>query len=686
MASKFADKTKADLVAIARMSGLLKTTISQKMSKAELLEYLEKADNDPEFQEALAAKAKEVASSKRSGQRSASHRRGRRKAQTEAPASVTESAPQQAEQLSTTTPAPAEQQPRRRRGRPRKKELNSQQLSLLEDVSGDEAAMSSALPLAEAEKKTPLYRSSESETVAVREEDVLTAAPAESMPESASAEEERENERAERDNYHSRHSRGNNPEEPRGKRKRQPLRAQAGEGGEENTQYSGHEQRRGARSLRSREEKQENTEATHSQDIRGGVLEIMPDGYGFIRLENYIQGPHDLYLPAQYIRRFDLRNGDYVSGPCRQQRETDRYPALYYIKEVNGQSPDKMLHRPHFDRLTPVYPNERYTLETTREEFSTRLIDLMAPIGKGQRGMIVSPPKAGKTILLQKIANAITHNNPSARLIVLLIDERPEEVTDMQRSIQGEVVYSTFDKTPENHVKISELVLERAERLVEMGEDVVILLDSITRMGRAYNLSITPTGRTLSGGLDPGALYGPKRFFGAARNIENGGSLTIIATALIETGSRMDEVIFEEFKGTGNMEVILDRKLAEKRIFPAIDINRSGTRREELLLNKKELDAVWGIRRSFGQLETSVVTETILSLFKKTRNNQQFIDSINVSLGNRKAGESLRPGQENGDHPMSAPMPTPPAAVAPPAPAPTEALQSSPVLADMGDQ
>lgn len=373
-----------------------------------------------------------------------------------------------------------------------------------------------------------------------------------------------------------------------------------------------------------------------------GVMEIMPDGYGFLRRDNYLQGPKDIYVPPQFIRRFNLREGDLVSGPTRIQRDQDRYQALYFIKTVNGVAPEQMMRRPHFDRLTPIYPNERFNLETTKRELSTRIIDLVAPIGKGQRGMIVSPPKAGKTILLQKIANAISINNPEAKLIVLLIDERPEEVTDMQRSIKGEVVYSTFDKTPENHVKITELVLERAERMVEMGEDVIILMDSLTRMARAYNLTINPTGRTLSGGLDPGALYGPKRFFGAARNIEGGGSLTIVATALIDTGSRMDEVIFEEFKGTGNMEVYLDRKLSEKRIFPAIDINRSGTRREELLLSKDELEAIWSIRKAFGQLDSSNVTETIMNLLMKTNDNQHFVSSINVSLNNKSLYESMK--------------------------------------------
>jgi transcription termination factor Rho len=382
--------------------------------------------------------------------------------------------------------------------------------------------------------------------------------------------------------------------------------------------------------------------SVESGDMITGVLEVMPDGYGFLRRDNYLQGAKDAYVPPQYIRRFNLRPGDLVTGSCKKQRDNDRYQALLYIKEVNGEAPDKMIKRPHFDRLTPIYPDERYILETVRNELSTRIIDLVAPIGKGQRGMIVSPPKAGKTILLQKIANAISTNNPEVKLIVLLIDERPEEVTDMQRSINGEVVFSTFDKTPENHVKVTELVLERAMRLVELKQDVVILLDSMTRLARAYNLTITPTGRTLSGGLDPGALYGPKRFFGAARNIEHGGSLTIIATSLIETGSRMDEVIFEEFKGTGNMEVYLDRKLSEKRIFPAIDINRSGTRREELLLSGKELDAVWTIRKAFGQLDTAAVTETIINLLLKTSHNSQFISSINVSFNDKNVFDAMR--------------------------------------------
>lgn len=398
--------------------------------------------------------------------------------------------------------------------------------------------------------------------------------------------------------------------------------------------------------------KQSNEKEVETEEATG-VLEIMSDGYGFLRCENYIQGPTDVYVQAQFIKRFNMRVGDLVKGTVKNRPDQDRYRALTYVKEINGRAPDEMNRRANFERLTPIYADERYTLETTRSELSTRIIDLFSPIGKGQRGMIVSPPKAGKTILLQKIANAISINNPEAKLFVLLIDERPEEVTDMQRRIDGEVVYSTFDKSPENHVKISELVLERAKRLVELGEDVVILVDSLTRMARAYNLTINPTGRTLSGGLDPGALHHPKRFFGAARNIEGGGSLTIVATSLVETGSRMDEVIFEEFKGTGNMEVYLDRKLSEKRIFPAIDVNRSSTRREELLLSPKELESIWAVRRAFGSLDTSNVTELILSLLTKTKDNEHMIESLNISLKDSKVLEVMKSKSDshgNGNH------------------------------------
>ena len=359
---------------------------------------------------------------------------------------------------------------------------------------------------------------------------------------------------------------------------------------------------------------------------------------GFIHRHNYLPGEEDAYVPGQMIKRLGLRRGDHVKGLVAPPRGKDKYAPLRKVLAVNGvEIPedsdfDIIRKRPRFEHLTAIYPDERLTLETGAEDLSTRIIDLFCPIGKGQRGMIVSPPKAGKTILMQKIANSITANNPSCKVIVLLIDERPEEVTDMQRSIKGEVVYSTFDKRPENHVKVTELVLERAMRLVEMGEDVVILLDSMTRLARAYNLTINPTGRTLSGGLDPGSLYGPKRFFGAARNIEFGGSLTIIATALIETGSRMDEVIFEEFKGTGNMEVVLDRKLADRRMYPAIAVDKSGTRREDLLLTPEELESVWLTRKAIADVDTLAATEAVLNYMKRTSSNASFVLSAKKSF------------------------------------------------------
>lgn len=380
---------------------------------------------------------------------------------------------------------------------------------------------------------------------------------------------------------------------------------------------------------------QQGLEKIESDDPVEGVLEVLPDGYGFLRSDNFLSGPKDVYVSPSQIRRFGLKTGDKVKGKGRIPKEGEKFQALLYVQSVNGDTPDVATKRVAFEHLTPIYPDKRITLETSPKELSTRLIDLIAPIGKGQRGMIVSPPKAGKTILLKKIANAITTNFPEIELIVLLIDERPEEVTDMQRSIKGEIIYSTFDKVPEHHIKVAEMVLERAQRLVEHKKDVVILLDSITRLARAYNLTIPPTGRTLSGGLDPGALHSPKRFFGSARNIEFGGSLTIIATALIETGSRMDDVIFEEFKGTGNMEIHLDRKLSEKRIFPAIDINKSGTRREELLLNQRELDGIWAIRKAIGSLGTADVTEMIINKLMQTRTNEDFVNSINIQFNDK---------------------------------------------------
>lgn len=705
-ANRFADKTKADLVAIARISGLLKTTYSYKMSKAELAEFLELSERG-EKEKALALVEKATGKALSTSE-NVKVRKGRQAANlnedTSAPEDktdpegmiapedttsrgrgsvpVTEIATEQgsdtvfqseplsgSESLSENSEADIYEQRGRgrtiqhKRQKSAAKNNRAAEINTTTDSQKDRAsAGSKAKEKVFSSKKA--VDNGEHAQAAARAED-------ETKPrrKSSSSESPR---KAGRRAYQERENGRSDRREGNGKRTREFQARGEGRNGSEygaargqinditTTQVKSRDlalseleeypadlaEEFSGSELNGRASADKNgshhNSKTDFNEISGGILELMPDGYGFLRLDNFIQGPNDLYLPAQYIRKFNLRNGDYVCGPTRQQREQDRYPALYYVKEVNGRAPAEMIRRPHFDRLTPIYPDERFVLETERSELSTRIIDLVAPIGKGQRGMIVSPPKAGKTILLQKIANAITTNNPGVKLIVLLIDERPEEVTDMQRSINGAVVYSTFDKTPENHVKITELVLDHAERLVELGEDVVILLDSITRMGRAYNLTITPTGRTLSGGLDPGALYGPKRFFGAARNIEGGGSLTVIATALIDTGSRMDEVIFEEFKGTGNMEVYLDRKLSEKRIFPAIDINRSGTRREELLLNRKELDAVWAIRKAFGQLETSAVTETIIKLLLQTRSNEQFISSVNVSMGDKSLFDAMR--------------------------------------------
>ena len=371
-------------------------------------------------------------------------------------------------------------------------------------------------------------------------------------------------------------------------------------------------------------------------NIVEGILEVLPDGYGFLRGENYLSSPKDVYISPVQIRRFKLDKGDKIKGISRMPKEGEKFPALIYVGEVNGEAPEMAYKRKKFDDLTPIYPNERIRLETVPTEYAMRIIDLMSPIGKGQRGMIVAPPKVGKTTLLKKIANSISTNNPEIELIVLLIDERPEEVTDMNRSIKGDVIYSTFDELPEHHVKVAEMVLERAKRLTEQNKDVVILLDSITRLARAYNLVIPSSGRTLSGGLDPSALHKPKKFFGAARNIENGGSLTILATALIETGSRMDDVIFEEFKGTGNMEVHLDRGLSEKRIFPAIDINKSGTRREELLLSSEELETVFALRKAMSTKPVTEITEELIQQMISTKTNKEFVERMSYFLKNIK--------------------------------------------------
>ena len=367
---------------------------------------------------------------------------------------------------------------------------------------------------------------------------------------------------------------------------------------------------------------------TSKEDEVIGVLEILPDGFGFLRGSNYLSTENDVYVSPSQIRRFNMKTGDKVRGITRHPKTGEKFRALLFVQKINDEDPETAIQRKAFETLTPIYPQERLTLEKQPNEISTRLIDLISPIGKGQRGLIVAPPKAGKTILLKSIANSIVKNYPDVELIVLLIDERPEEVTDMKESIDADVIYTTFDQVSSHHVKVAEMVLNRAQRLVEHGKDVVILLDSITRLARAYNLTISPTGRTLSGGLDPGALHGPKKFFGAARNIRQGGSLTILATALVETGSRMDDVIFEEFKGTGNMELNLDRKLAEKRIFPAVDIYKSGTRREDLLLTDKEKTALWKLRKEMSNSSILEVTDNVLEALKRTKTNEEFINNI----------------------------------------------------------
>jgi transcription termination factor Rho len=366
-----------------------------------------------------------------------------------------------------------------------------------------------------------------------------------------------------------------------------------------------------------------------------GILEIMPDGYGFLRSQNFMRGENDIYLSISQIRRFNLKTGDWIEGDMRKPKEGEKAGALLYVHKVNGDRPEKVKSRPNFETLIPVFPEERIHLEYLKDVLSTRIIDIIAPIGKGQRGLIVAPPKAGKTVLLKHIANAITHNHEEISLIVLLIDERPEEVTDIRRSIQGkdvQVIASTFDEPPEHHKQVVEMVLERAKRMVEQGKDLVILLDSITRMARAYNLTIPPSGRTLSGGLDPAALHMPKKFFGAARKIENGGSLTILGTALVDTGSKMDEVIFEEFKGTGNMELVLDRTLSERRIFPAIDIYKSGTRRDDLLLLPDEMTVAYNIRKELSKRSSAEVTESLINMMLTCDTNKEFIDRMKRKL------------------------------------------------------
>ena len=362
-----------------------------------------------------------------------------------------------------------------------------------------------------------------------------------------------------------------------------------------------------------------------------GILEVMPDGYGFIRCENFLPGENDVYVAPSQIRRFNLKTGDILTGNTRVKTQAEKFSALLFVKSINGYAPDVASRRPNFEDLTPIFPNERIRLETPGASVAMRIMDLLSPVGKGQRGMIVSPPKAGKTTLLKEVAKSVKKNSPETHLIILLIDERPEEVTDIKEAIEGpnvEVIYSTFDELPEHHKRVSEMVIERAKRLVEHKKDVMILLDSITRLTRAYNLTVPPSGRTLSGGLDPAALHMPKRFFGAARNMREGGSLTILATALVDTGSKMDDVVYEEFKGTGNMEMVLDRKLSEKRVFPAIDIPKSGTRREDLLLSPEEMDAISIIRKCLNEYKADEAVDRILDRFSKTKNNMELVHSV----------------------------------------------------------
>lgn len=370
------------------------------------------------------------------------------------------------------------------------------------------------------------------------------------------------------------------------------------------------------------------------EDVVEGILDVTEQGYGFLRMKNFLSSELDVYVSAKQIRKFRLRTGDKIMGKVTDPKDGERYRRLLYVLKINGDEPKSEYRRPRFDDLTPMYPDERLVLETARHDLATRMIDLICPIGKGQRGLIVAPPKAGKTVLLQSIAKSIRENNPEVEVMVLLIDERPEEVTEMKRSIDAEVIYSTFDEVPQHHIRVAEMVLARGKALVELGKDVVILLDSITRLARAYNLVEPSSGRTLSGGLDPNALHKPKRFFGAARNIEEGGSLTIMATALVETGSRMDDVIFEEFKGTGNMEVILDRRLSERRIFPAIDLAKSGTRREELLLTQEELELTWGLRRLLTNDRNQEMVNKVLKMLLQTKDNKDFIKHMKLEMRN----------------------------------------------------
>ena len=426
----------------------------------------------------------------------------------------------------------------------------------------------------------------------------------------------KENKRANKEEKRKEHRKEHTEESKKENREEEKAEEKAGDTEEKKSEAEG---------------KKNDISSLDSGNIANGILEVMPDGYGFIRCENYLPGENDVYVSPSQIRRFNLKTGDILVGNIRIKTQNEKYSALLYVQSVNGYKPFDAAKRKNFEDLTPIFPNERINLETENAPLSMRMVDLLSPIGKGQRGMIVSPPKAGKTTLLKDVAKSILKNNPDMHLIILLIDERPEEVTDIKEAIRGnnvEVIYSTFDELPEHHKRVSEMVVERARRLVEHKKDVTILLDSITRLARAYNLIIPPSGRTLSGGLDPAALHMPKRFFGAARNMREGGSLTILATALVDTGSKMDDVIYEEFKGTGNMELVLDRKLQEKRVFPAIDIQKSGTRREDLLLTKEEQEAVYIMRKALNGMKSEDAVEQILNMFARTRNNEEFVQTV----------------------------------------------------------
>lgn len=620
----FRDKTKADLVDIVRMTNIMPISHAQRMRKAELVEFLEETHVKGEL--APQDQAPETPNDKVASPRP----RGRRK-RISTPSPVPD---EQTQGVTSPTVLP-EEEPTTNQvtvdsvldAADRSQELSVQEPSddendtrvEAQDDSQDEGHDEPAEPKARRPRPRRRRRISSSP---------VNQTPAD-QPETDHEDETEEDVRSQRS----------------GKQytaKPRPRRSRSKQAKSTSDKESTRARDEDRVSERDDERHVEPSESQRQGKEIHGILEIMSDGYGFIRKKNYIQGPSDIYVQPQMIRRFQLRDGDEIQGFAKDQKDQERYQALTYITSVNDLEPEKMRDRQSFGNLTPIYPNERFMLETDRGALAGRVIDLIAPIGKGQRGMIVSPPKAGKTVMMQQIANAVTTNNPEAHLMVLLIDERPEEVTDMERRIQGEVISSTFDKTPENHVKIAELVLERAKRLVELGKDVFILMDSITRLARAYNLTINPTGRTLTGGLDPGALHGPKRFFGAARNIEHGGSLTIIATALIDTGSRMDEVIFEEFKGTGNMEVHLDRKLADKRVYPAVDVQKSSTRREDLLLDERTLQAVWLLRKSLSSLDPGSATEMTLSLLKKTKSNDHFVMTLMLQKNDKAVIDAMQ--------------------------------------------